>query len=70
MTDLWPGDELVGDDGETFKLGRQLAYQGCESPSMMCSQHSGRCVQWHCSTCDKPVSSQGHDCPKLKEYSA
>jgi hypothetical protein len=64
MSDPWPGDEIEADDGEVFVLGRQLTYQGCESPGPFCSQINGRCMQWHCSACDKPVSFMGHDCPK------
>lgn len=42
-----------------------VAVQGrpdCVHPT--CTRINGVCVGWHCPTCDRPISSHGHDCPK------
>lgn len=72
---LWPGDEIIADDGETFRVERLMAYRGREGcTSWQCTRlnsrmrndgtwDAGDCYGWHCSGCDAPTSMMGHDCP-------
>lgn len=65
---LFPGDEIVGEDGQRFELGPMVAYrgrEGCENWS--CTRREpppGACYGWHCSLCDAPTNMYGHKCPR------
>ena len=58
---VWPGDR-VG----PFTVGALRAYQGrpgCQDPECLRGLETGRCYGRHCTFCDQPVTSAGHDCP-------
>lgn len=75
---LWPGDEVGG----RFRVERLVAYQGkADCRDARCTRRGGHmredgswdlgeCFGWHCSLCDAPCSSQGHNCPRSSEADA
>jgi hypothetical protein len=74
---MWPGDEVHGQDGETFTLSRQVAYRGNPDCTYLGCTRDGRkplgepgCYGWHCSLCDAPCSMMGHDCPRAGDVEA
>ena len=66
---IWPGDEIVGDDGRAFRVERLMAYrgkEGCRNPFCTQGTSATHCYGWHCSGCDQPTSMMGHECPTRK----
>lgn len=57
-----------------YRIIAPLAYQGkADCENVTCTRfydHArgslGRCMGWHCSYCDAPCGSQGHNCDAAK----